>query len=90
MTRAKLPEGMASQGAGCGAESLRIIVFAWRGTYNATHRRDIGDLARLRVPFGQHVKNSAPGFRIDARVRVSVDGTSDGRHQILGRIHPVA
>ena len=66
-----------------------ISGFAWCRTYNATHSVDDAGLTCLWVPIGQHVKYSTPSFRIDARFGMTVDGTSDSRHQILGRVHPI-
>lgn len=54
-----------------------------------THGRDIRGHGCLGIPFGQHVEHSAPSFRIDAGVRISMDGASNSGHQILGCVYPV-
>jgi len=57
---------------------------------SVTHGGDIRGYGCLRVPFVQHVEYSAPSFGIDAGVRVSTDGISNGGQQIVGCVHSVS
>jgi hypothetical protein len=81
---------MASRGIDWAARLPKISVSKLCGTENTVHGGNIWDLACLRVPSGQHVEYSTPGFGVDAAIRIFMSGALNGCHQIPGCVRPIA
>lgn len=66
------------------ANILMVTMLTCYGTDGVAHGGEVRVVGFPRIPFGQHIEYGAPSFRVDARVRIPMNGASNGRHQILG------
>jgi hypothetical protein len=81
---------MASRGIDWVARLPKVGVSRLCGTEDPAHGGYVWDSTYLRVPSGQHVEYSTPGFGVDAAIRISVSGVLNGRHQLPGCVRPIA